>query len=464
MVIDDDQVICMLLQKYLTKHNFDVEVAHSGKTALEILKEFKPDVVLTDYRMSDMDGSQLLLHIKSVYPTTIVILMTGYSDIKIAIKTIKEGAFDYLSKPLNQEEILKCIRKALESRSINSEEIQTLNPPKKSENKILDTTKYVFGNCKVFKNILDQIALVAPTNYSVIIYGESGSGKESVAHQIHQESMRSNKPFIAIDCGALSQELAMSELFGHEKGAFTGAITQKIGSFELANGGTIFLDEIANLSYSLQIALLRVIQERKIRRLGGVKDIEVDVRIIVASNEKLINKANDGSFREDLYHRFNEFSLEVPSLRERGEDLMMYSHHFLNLTNIELGKNVDSFSDEVKEIFQAYNWPGNLRELHNVIKRATLLSPGRVIEKKVLPPEIYDNQILGNFKQLRNGNLITSAKTAIKQVSNDAEFELILEALKECNYNKSKAAQFLNIDRKTLYNKMKLYKEFNGNF
>ena len=323
---------------------------------------------------------------------------------------------------------------------------------------------------------------MAPTNYTVIIHGESGSGKEAIAQEIHKRSKRKNKPFVAIDCGALSKELAGSELFGHEKGSFTGALNQKTGSFELANGGTIFLDEIANLSYDIQVSLLRVVQERKMRRIGGTKDIDLDVRIIIASNERLWDATRKGKFREDLYHRFNEFSIDVPPLRQRPDDIMLFANHFLHQTNAELGKNVRRFSPEVENIFRTYVWYGNLRELKNVIKRATLLSDAEEIEASALPFEISNFNKL-QFDPQAEPIPVTSSmmppptrvpevsettisrplsETTLKGASIDAEYEMILKALKKVNFNKSKAAKLLNIDRKTLYNKMKQYQEFNN--
>ena len=341
---------------------------------------------------------------------------------------------------------------------------------------LLHSGDYIFGDTPTFAQILQQIDLVAPTNYSVIIYGESGSGKEAIAQEIHKRSKRKSKPFVAIDCGALSKELAGSELFGHEKGSFTGALNQKIGSFELANAGTIFLDEVANLSYDIQVSLLRVVQERKMRRVGGTKDIELDVRIIIASNEKLWDATRKGKFREDLYHRFNEFSIDVPPLRQRPDDIMLFANHFLQLTNAELGKNVTRYSAEVESIFRSYVWYGNLRELKNVIKRATLLSDGEQVEASSLPFEISHFNKLQFDKQPEPAavhsvpNTIEDltetprnmSETTLKGASIDAEYEMILRALKKVNFNKSKAAKLLNIDRKTLYNKMKQYQEFNN--
>ena len=315
---------------------------------------------------------------------------------------------------------------------------------------------------------------MAPTNYSVIIYGESGSGKESVAQHIHDQSNRSNKPFVAIDCGALSRELAGSELFGHEKGAFTGALNEKTGSLELANGGTVFLDEVANLSYDIQVLLLRVVQERKMKRVGGNKEIELDIRIIVASNEMLYDASGKGKFREDLYHRFNEFRISVPALRDRKEDIMLFANFFLEKANAELKKNITSFASAVEQLFETYSWPGNLREMKNVIKRAALLTETTMIELRDLPFELVNHHKLlfevssafNNGNGLQDENMVNPEPVKINEhslrtASIDAEYETIVLALKKSNYNKSKAAKFLNVDRKTLYNKMKRYKEFN---
>jgi two-component system response regulator HydG len=329
---------------------------------------------------------------------------------------------------------------------------------------------------------MSQISLVGPTNYSVIIYGESGSGKEAIAQEIHKHSKRADKTFIAIDCGALSRELAGSELFGHEKGSFTGAINQKIGSFELANGGTIFLDEISNLSYEIQVSLLRVVQERKLRRVGGIKDIPLDVRIIIASNELLWEAAQKGKFREDLYHRFNEFTIDVPALRNRKEDIMTFAKHFLRKANEGLDKQIKGFSAEVENIFCSYIWHGNLRELKNVVKRAALLTDGDYIEARSLPFEISNFHKLqfdhvqekslpptytkiiappAQVEQVSYSRNFTES-SSLKEASIDLEYELILKILKEVNFNKSKAAKMLNIDRKTLYNKIKLYQVINN--
>ena len=337
LVIDDDRDMCLLLKRFLTKHGFEVLEANTAKKATELLETIEFDLVLCDFRLDNTDGKTMLIKIKEKFPHLPVIIITGYSDIKIAVEVMKLGAYDYITKPLFPDEIILTIRKALEK---NEKALATNNTPeaaapeehkidKQHNDKVTLSGQYIFGDSIAFKQIVQQIELVGPTNYSVIIYGESGSGKEAIAQEIHKRSKRSKQPFIAIDCGALSKELAGSELFGHEKGAFTGALNQKTGSFELANGGTIFLDEIANLSYDIQVSLLRVVQERRMRRVGGTRDIDLDVRIIIASNEPLWEASKKGKFREDLFHRFNEFSMTIPPLRDRKEDIMVFARHFL---------------------------------------------------------------------------------------------------------------------------------------
>lgn len=500
LVIDDDVDMCLLLKRFLTKNGYEVTLAHNGKKALEELENHEPNLVLCDFRLEDMDGKELLIKIKERYPRTPVIMVTGYSDIKVAVDVMKLGAYDYVTKPLFPDEILLSIKTALQKSAARPESINTsgtvILPEDDQKNngrgKTITSGQYIFSDSLEFKNILKQIDLVSPTNYSILIYGESGSGKEAIAQEIHKRSKRKDMAFVAIDCGALSKELAGSELFGHEKGSFTGALNQKIGSFEIANGGTIFLDEVANLTYDVQVALLRVVQERKMRRIGGTKDIDLDVRIIIASNERLLDSARKGKFREDLYHRFNEFSIEVPPLRERKYDLMIFAKHFLKLTNDELNKNIRGFTPEVEAIFKTYVWPGNLRELKNVVKRATLLCDTDYITPTVLPFEITNFSKLQFGETPEEGPSTIQAKLneapppaventyiapapepvftkqleinehSLKGASIDAEYEMIVEALRKANYNKSKAAKILNVDRKTLYNKMKQYKQFNS--
>lgn len=474
LIIEDDIDMSLLLKKFLTKNGYEVVTVANGKNGILTFETNQPDLVLCDYRLGDMEGVEVLKRIKDIEPSVPFIIMTGYSDIRTAVNVMKMGAFDYLAKPLLPDETLQIIRRAFASNNqvahiIIDEESTTSTFPLIAKAKTnVGKSDYVFGKSPHSRELLRQIDLVAPTNYSVIIYGESGAGKEAIAQTIHKKSKRSKQPFIAMDCGAISKELAGSELFGHEKGSFTGALTTKIGHFELANGGTIFLDEITNLPYDIQSSLLRVVQERKIKRVGGNKEIPIDVRIIVASNENLNEAYKKGKFREDLFHRFNEFHLTVAALRDRKEDLLMYANFFLNIANQEVGKNVEGFTSEVEELFLKYPWYGNLREMKNVVRRAVLLTEGTAVEAKSLPFEISNytrtTMAIADDKQESiiesNVSVVNDTreeKPDLKSVALVAEYDLIIKVLKEVNYNKSKAAKNLNIDRKTLYNKMKAY-------
>ncbi|MGZ3754845.1 MAG: sigma-54-dependent transcriptional regulator [Mucilaginibacter sp.] len=455
LIIDDEVNVALLLAKFLTRNGFEVSTASSGTNGLEQLKNGSFNLVLCDFRLEDTDGREMLKQIKTHYPQTGVIIITGYSDIKMAVELIKMGAYDYITKPLYPDEILNTITKAIETHNALVEDPQqTTTHVSKVNQKAL--TGMVIGTSRASKELLRQIELVAPTNYSVIILGESGTGKEEAAKSIHMHSPRHNQPFIAMDCGSLTKELAASEFFGHEKGSFTGAFTTKIGHFEMANGGTLFLDEVGNLSYEIQAALLRTVQERKVKRIGSTKEIDLDVRIIVATNENLQEGIQKGKFREDLYHRFNEFSIFMPPLRDRGNDIMLLAEHFLKTSNQELNRNVTNFSPEVIECFMNYRWPGNIRELKNIVRRAALITEGNEITMKALPLEI------SNYKTPAADYLANNEATQVKEPRHDlknaaleAEYDTILRVLKEVSYNKTKAAEILNIDRKTLYNKMK---------
>jgi two-component system response regulator HydG len=463
LIIDDEVNVGLLLSKFLTRNGFNVSTATSGATAAEQLKTTKYNLVLCDFRLEDTDGREMLKKIKREHPETGVIIITGYSDIKMAVELIKLGAYDYITKPLYPDEILTTINKALETQKALTESTNhsiELAPATEARvaKKAIASNDFVIGTSRASKDLVHQIELVAPTMYSVIIIGESGTGKESVAKSIHLNSNRADKPFIAMDCGSLTKELAGSEFFGHEKGSFTGALTTKIGHFELANGGTLFLDEIANLSYDIQAALLRTVQERKVRRIGGTKEIDLDVRIIVATNENLQEAIRNGKFREDLYHRFNEFTIDLPPLRDRGKDILLLADHFLALANEELGRNVTRFSPEVTECLLNYRWQGNIRELKNVIRRAALLTEGEEVQIKALPLEMTINSRPMMAEPQRGSEAMAPVKEVkhdLKNAAMEAEYETILRVLREVNFNKTKAAEILKIDRKTLYNKMK---------
>lgn len=464
LVIDDEVNIGVLLTRFLSKHNFDVSTAVSGAKALEMLKEGFFDLILCDFRLEDTDGKEMLVKIKELHPSTIVIIITGYSDIKMAVEMIKMGAYDYISKPLYPDEILETVNKALAQPQEDLPGERTAATPSKaaapSKNAGKESVKvegninggYLLGESEVSRELYRQIDLVAPTNFSIILFGESGTGKEAVAQRIHQLSPRKDKPFVAVDCGSLTRELAGSELFGHEKGSFTGALGTKIGHFETANGGTLLLDEVANLSYDIQVSLLRVVQERKVKRIGSTKEIDLDVRIVVASNEDLWEAVKNGKFREDLFHRFNEFSIYLPPLRERDEDILMFAGYFLEMTSRELGKSISGFEENVIDCFESYNWPGNIREMKNVIRRAALLTPdGESVSHSCLPLEMANNSPVPEVTDCSDDEDTPN----LKNVALEAEYETILKVLKQVNYNKTKAAKILNIDRKTLYNKMK---------
>lgn len=463
LIIDDDLDMCALLSRFLTKKGFEPEVAHNGAKGLARFNEEFFDIVLCDFRLGDKDGKDVLLKIKEIRPETIVIIITGYSDIKTAVDVIKLGAFDYITKPLIPDEVINVIEKALAAPSTEliTPAVHAKVPKNRRQYVISANKEFLVGQDGETAQVYKQIEIVGGTNYSIILYGESGTGKEVIAKTIHETSNRKNKPFVAMDCGTLSKELAGSELFGHVKGAFTGAITDKEGHFELANGGTLFLDEVVNLSPEIQAALLRVIQERKFKRVGGTKEMDVDVRIIVASNENLQEAYKKGKFREDLYHRFNEFSINLPPLRERKGDIPLFADFFLDKTNQELSKNIEGYEDDVLEMFVNYKWPGNLREFRNVVRRAVLLTPSGKISSKVLPWEITngDNQQQSSETFSKSGTTeqVITKDLDLKDAAAKAEYDTIMNVLKEVNFNKTRAAEILKIDRKTLYNKIKIY-------
>ena len=461
LIIDDDLDMCLLLSKFLVKKGFEAEVAHNASKGIAKFNESLFDIVLCDFRLGDRDGKDVLLKIKEQHPQTIVIIITGYSDIKTAVDVIKLGAFDYITKPLIPDEVVSVIEKALAKP--NTESITpTVTAPvaKNKKSYVISANKeFLVGQVGETAQLYKQIEIVASTNYSIILYGESGTGKEVIAKTIHESSNRKNMPFVAMDCGTLSKELAGSELFGHVKGAFTGAINDKEGHFELANGGTLFLDEVTNLSYEIQAALLRVIQERKFKRVGGTKEMDVDVRIIVASNENLQDAYRKGKFREDLYHRFNEFSINLPPLRNRKGDIPLFADFFLDKTNKELEKNIEGYEDDVLEMFINYSWPGNLREFRNVVRRAVLLTPSGKISSKVLPWEITNSYTHTASENIQATETISppAKDLDLKDAAAKAEYDTIMNVLKDVNFNKTKAAEILKIDRKTLYNKIKIY-------
>lgn len=436
LIVEDDLTFSTMLKTWLGKKGFDVETASTSARAWKILLSKEFDLVISDLRLPDQDGINLLSWLREQKKNIPFIIMTGYAEIQSAVQCMKLGATDYISKPIQPDELLKKINEAI---ALPHKET------KETENILLPTaSNFLEGESEAAQQLFNYVRLVAPTQMSVLINGASGTGKEYVAHRIHQLSKRADKPFVAIDCGSIPKDLAASEFFGHIKGSFTGALSDKVGAFEEANGGTLFLDEIGNLSYEVQVQLLRALQERRVRRIGSVKEIEVDVRLVTATNENLKEAIAKGNFREDLYHRINEFTLYMPSLKDRTEDILLFANFFLDQANKELERNLVGFDAEACDALQRYDWPGNLRQLKNVVKRATLLATGDFITCKELGEELHATE--------------TNQETVNLTLRNeDDEKQRILQALQQTKNNKTRAAQLLGIDRKTLYNKLKLY-------
>jgi two-component system response regulator HydG len=462
LIIDDDIDTCSLLSRFLNNNGYVTDTAYTASGGLSKFKEGNFEVVITDYRLGEKSGKDVLIEIKKLKPETIVIIITGYAHIKTAVDVMKLGAQDYIAKPLIPEEVLNILSKAITNAATPADEPASSKPRKVSGG--LASDKFLVGRSKIAQQLYSEVEMIAPTNYSVILYGETGTGKEVIAKTIHEKSNRNNQPFVAIDCGAISKELAGSTLFGHVKGAFTGALFDKEGHFESANNGTIFLDEVANLSYETQAILLRVIQERKFKKVGGTKEMNLDIRIIVASNESLIDAVRNGKFREDLYHRFNEFTLHLPSLRNRKADIPLFAQYFLEQSNKELNKNIEDFDADVMNIFLKYSWPGNLREMRNVVRRAVLLTKSGSIGMASLPAEIISPSeptfLESPEVNIATGNTMAPKKEFdLKDAASKAEYETIMNVLRDVNFNKSKAAEILKIDRKTLYNKIKTFED-----
>jgi two-component system response regulator HydG len=433
LIVDDDVAFGVMLKTWFQKNSWETVLASNLDQAVSASKTAQFDLILSDLRLPDGDGIMFLTSLREKNIMTPFIIMTGYADVQTAVNAIKMGAFDYLKKPITPTMLEQKIVSAL------SQENKAA-PKAKTE---VTAKTMVKGGSPVIQRVYKHVALVAPTKMSVLILGESGTGKEYIARMIHEQSGRKDKPFIAVDCGSLSKELAPSELFGHLKGSFTSAIADKRGVFEEAKGGTVFLDEVGNLPYEVQKQLLRALQEQKVRPVGSAQDINVDVRIIAATNEDLEKAIENGAFREDLYHRINEFSIDVPPLRDRIDDLPEFAYYFLQQADEELGKDVKRISEEAINALKQHRWDGNLRELRNVIRRATLFAENEEITAENLPVLASRRQKEQdvNDMALRPGD----------------EKEQILNALRKARGNKTVAAKLLQVDRKTLYNKMHHY-------
>ncbi len=431
-----------MLMKWFERNGFSATLCSGMEAAREVLSKTEFKVILSDLRLPDGDGIMLLNWLNEEGLEVPVIIMTGYGDVQTAVSAIKLGAFDYLEKPVNPSILTQKIKDVFETTTVKK---SSRNKPAASQKTADRSSNIVFGHSPLSTQMYAYIDLVAPTQMAVMIVGESGTGKEHVAHLIHARSSRAAGPFVAVDCGSLSMELAPSELFGHKKGSFTSAIENKTGFFVDAQGGTLFLDEVGNLPYGVQMQMLRSLQEKKIRPVGTSTDIDVDVRIITATNEDLEKAIAEGRFREDLYHRLNEFMIQVPPLRACAEDIALYADHFREEANRELDRQVTSISPEALALLERYAWPGNLRELRNVIRRSVLFSTGDTITAESLP-HLSDKKVKADKE--------TDVSLPMEP---DQEREKIIEALERVRGNKSKAARLLQIDRKTLYNKIHLY-------
>ena len=439
LIVEDDITYGMMLKTWLAKKGFQVTSASSIARAQKQIESGTVDLILSDLRLPDKDGIDLLKWLGERGLQIPLIIMTGYADIQSAVQAMKLGACDYIAKPINPDELLKKMEEARKMRAGHSSSPKTALP--KETEATPPPSDFLEGESDAAKQLYNYVKLVSPTNMSVLINGASGTGKEYVAHRIHQLSKRAGRPFVAIDCGSIPKELAASEFFGHVKGAFTGALTDKTGAFAEANGGTIFLDEIGNLSYEVQIQLLRALQERKIRPVGSNKEISVDVRLVSATNENLEQAIEKGTFREDLYHRINEFTLRMPQLKDRREDILLFAKFFLDQANREMDKQLAGFDDKASRALLEYPWPGNLRQMKNMVRRATLLAQGKLIT-------------VDELSELKGS---APATIGIPLRNEEAERHQIIETLRQTGNNKSRAAQLLGIDRKTLYNKLKLY-------
>lgn len=459
LIVEDDIAFGTMIQTWLRKKGFEVEKTTSVKAAIQAWEKLESgfDLVLSDLRLPDHDGIFLLQWMRKHGMQVPFIVMTSYAEIQNVVLAMKSGATDYVAKPFHPDILLEKIKEAIKNHNKSSlsekniEQREATGNQEPIDNKKVsgnmeskgnvDVPKYLEGESEASRKLYSFVSLVAPTPMSVLILGASGTGKEYVARRIHELSQRAGKPFFALDCGAIPKDVAASEFFGHSKGAFTGADQDKKGAFEIANGGTLFLDEMGNLNYEVQVQLLRALQERKIRPLGSNKEIDIDIRLVCATNENLAQRVAEGNFREDLYHRINEFTIYMPELKDRGTDLFLFADLFIKHANKELNRNVEGLDGKAKERIASYNWPGNLRELNNVMKRATLLATGRYIGVTELEQSMAHIQ--------------PQAPTTLHD--EETELQRIEAALKAAGGNKSKAAQLLAVDRKTLYNKMKKY-------
>lgn len=445
LVVDDDKDLRFNLSSILKDEGYDVLAVEDGREALKAVQNNSPNLVLLDIRLPCMDGMEILEKMRKKDKDLMIIMLTAYSDVKDAVRAMKLGAFDYVTKPFDNEELILIIKNSLHTQYL-SRGVEELRR-KLGEKKPIEER---MGESPQIKQVLKQVEIIAPTNMTVIIQGASGTGKELIAQLIYQKSLRKDKPFVAIDCGAIPEPLVESELFGYERGAFTGANDRREGKFEQANSGTLLLDEMTNLSDAVQMKLLRVIQERSLQHLGGKRDISIDVRIIAASNVNLSEAVRAGKFRNDLYHRLNEFQIELPKLTERKEDIPIMAKYFLDEANSEFNKKVNGISPEAMKFLLNYPWPGNVRELRNIIRRAVLLAGSDSIEPGNFSP---DNLKL--YGEKMDVTQLLDKGVSFEEITKEVEKDLIEKALECSGGNKIKTAEVLKMNKKTLYRKIK---------
>ncbi|MGH7265992.1 MAG: sigma-54-dependent transcriptional regulator [Candidatus Rokuibacteriota bacterium] len=456
LLVDDEPEICWILSRAMGGVGYDVVTAETAQAAVAAFEAQPPEVVLLDLRLPDGDGFDVLRRIRELDELVPVVMLTGHGTIESAVRAMKLGAFDYLIKPVHLEEVRVVIEKGLETRRLHAE-VQTL----RAEMRQRASPEDLVGASPAMEELRQFIGRVAPYDVTILIRGESGTGKELVAHAIHAQSRRRRGPFIPLDCAALPETLVESELFGHERGAFTGATQRRLGRFELAHGGTLFLDEIGNLPLSTQMKLLRVLEDRAITRLGGRGQIPIDVRIVAATHVNFEDALREGRFREDLYHRLNEFTIHVPPLRERAADLSGLVDHFLRRIGEELGKPLPGLTAEALEALRAYPWPGNVRELRNALKRAAVLADGPITLRD-LPGEFRGARPAPTAAGTGVTGVGATLKDVVRHVVETAERDLIVRTLERTRWNRAQAARILGINYKTLYNKLKEYQLLRG--
>lgn len=439
LVVDDERNVRSSLKGVLEDEGFTVLTASSGEEALEIIRKDKPDVVLLDVLMpAGIDGIETLRRIKSYDPSIIVLMISGHGTIEMAVKAMELGATDFIQKPLSAETIIVRINQAIEKNKLRTENVLL--------KKEIDERFQIIGESPVMRDLIAKIMSVAPTNSRVLIFGENGTGKELVARAIHRNSRRNDRPFIQVNCAAIPDDLIESELFGHEKGSFTGAITRSIGKFEQANNATLFLDEIGDMSLRTQSKVLKAIEEGEFTRIGGKEPIKVDVRIISATNKDLQQEVEQGKFREDLYYRLNVIPIYVPPLRERIEDIPLLVSYFLAKFSVENGVKEKRISQSAMKLLQSYHWPGNVRELKNLIERLVIMVPSDSIEASDLPSSFFEQP-----------KVFKPSAVELRKAKNDFEREYILQTLKSCDWNITETAKILGIERTNLHRKMKQY-------